>query len=631
MEEFCKKQANEDTVEYCIYHKESISQPDIAKHELKRLLIECQAFVAKETHGYIWQNQPFCLIYTTKDSVPCLWGSTNFGDFIDDEWFVVYLIFKLTEKFPELVASVHDNDGQFLLIEAAENLPKWISPDTSFNRVFINRGMLHLVLKPQTPAEIAVIPVTPPSIQQSLFAVSNSPWITQASSKILAAVQNRIDGFPGKALQNIFHANVYVNKKVVYILDAHPELIAACVQAFYLRDPIDLRVCRQFHHFPPEDRVWTTIPMTRCQYAQLEQQHFIPDQRSGYRLSGTLPSTQRKGYDLGMKICHGFEILCSKVKSQLDVDSDSNMVDKRQHERYIAALKRIGYFQNEVEGSKLYQKLLADATRYISSAKENPNVQDSSSCQTVKMLKQIELKQPELVNLKIHAVDNIPNQEADDWMYLDDNDVNKLVKDMNEGFEKLRKSKKSKNNSKTDLDGETELLNSVKKVEKFVESESGLEGVEVKDNSVKLETSSFMDSLSKMLDLCMDLNSTTANAESDSDEFLSSAESSLSDNDDEALQDSGYQTSRDMRHYMQQMDSELAQTEMGKSFKQNVPESSKNADQQKDNSINEPVNIDLNLAENFLQGIKHEAALSGPVSNVLGSLGVKLENLDLVS
>lgn len=33
------------------------------------------------------------------------------------------------------VCRVEDNDGEFLLIEAADYLPKWLNPDTSENRV----------------------------------------------------------------------------------------------------------------------------------------------------------------------------------------------------------------------------------------------------------------------------------------------------------------------------------------------------------------------------------------------------------------------------------------------------------------------------------------------------------------
>lgn len=30
---------------------------------------------------------------------------------------------------------VHDNDGEFLLIEAAQAIPKWLTPDSAVNKV----------------------------------------------------------------------------------------------------------------------------------------------------------------------------------------------------------------------------------------------------------------------------------------------------------------------------------------------------------------------------------------------------------------------------------------------------------------------------------------------------------------
>lgn len=64
-----------------------------------------------------------------------LGGCTEFGDNVEDEWFIVYLLQQITKTFPELVAKVGDNDGEFLLIEAADHLPKWLNPDSSENRV----------------------------------------------------------------------------------------------------------------------------------------------------------------------------------------------------------------------------------------------------------------------------------------------------------------------------------------------------------------------------------------------------------------------------------------------------------------------------------------------------------------
>ena len=37
----------------------------------------------------------------TGDVPDHLYGETNFGDNIDDEWFIVYLLFELTKAFPQ--------------------------------------------------------------------------------------------------------------------------------------------------------------------------------------------------------------------------------------------------------------------------------------------------------------------------------------------------------------------------------------------------------------------------------------------------------------------------------------------------------------------------------------------------
>ena len=37
---------------------------------------------------------------------------------------------------------VNDNDGEFLMIEAADSLPKWVSPESVENRVLNNNNYL---------------------------------------------------------------------------------------------------------------------------------------------------------------------------------------------------------------------------------------------------------------------------------------------------------------------------------------------------------------------------------------------------------------------------------------------------------------------------------------------------------
>jgi len=54
---------------------------------------------------------------------------------VDDEWLIVYLLRELSSKFKDAWIRVYDADGEFLLIEAANVLPKWLNPEVAENRV----------------------------------------------------------------------------------------------------------------------------------------------------------------------------------------------------------------------------------------------------------------------------------------------------------------------------------------------------------------------------------------------------------------------------------------------------------------------------------------------------------------
>ncbi|XP_074400598.1 uncharacterized protein LOC141729660 isoform X2 [Zonotrichia albicollis] len=57
--------------------------------------------------AYVWQRQPFRLRYVPgRGEIPAhLGGTTEFGDNVEDEWFIVYLLREITREFPGLAAS----------------------------------------------------------------------------------------------------------------------------------------------------------------------------------------------------------------------------------------------------------------------------------------------------------------------------------------------------------------------------------------------------------------------------------------------------------------------------------------------------------------------------------------------
>lgn len=74
--------------------------------------------------------------------ITSLQGRTNYGDSIEDEWVIVYLLRELTKRHKDIWVKVVDSDGEFLLVEAAGTLPAWIEPEIADNRVSHNTSSL---------------------------------------------------------------------------------------------------------------------------------------------------------------------------------------------------------------------------------------------------------------------------------------------------------------------------------------------------------------------------------------------------------------------------------------------------------------------------------------------------------
>ncbi|KAF8958384.1 hypothetical protein BGZ52_013018, partial [Haplosporangium bisporale] len=105
-------------------------------HIAKALISSIVSDLAKD---YIWHKDAFSLRVVSGEnklveSQPYLKGETRFGDSLDDEWMIVFLLREISKRIPGSIVRVQDNDGEFLLIEAADYIPSWLDPDNSDNR-----------------------------------------------------------------------------------------------------------------------------------------------------------------------------------------------------------------------------------------------------------------------------------------------------------------------------------------------------------------------------------------------------------------------------------------------------------------------------------------------------------------
>ncbi|RKO86841.1 SGT1 protein-domain-containing protein, partial [Blyttiomyces helicus] len=106
--------------------------------------------------------------------------------------------------------------------------------------VYISTGSLHIIPIPRSPAEITTFPAGTISIQRGLQLV-RSPARTEAPEEIQRAVFGRIEGFPGKAQENIHRARCVVPRGVAAVLARDPQLVAPAIEAFCMRDPITMK------------------------------------------------------------------------------------------------------------------------------------------------------------------------------------------------------------------------------------------------------------------------------------------------------------------------------------------------------------------------------------------------------
>ena len=219
-----------DAVEYRLYHDPAAGLGAAAAGcagdalLLGPLAERCDAYLrhaAEVGEGYLWCQDAFALgvLSTTEATTTAaaegvaasgaagaeaatggagivLGGRLRYGDDVDDEWFVVFLLQSIARRWPDVTVSVWDNDGQFLLIEAAMELPRWIKPDNSDNRVFLRGDGLHVVPTPQSPAEMYTIPLRP-TLAQALALVRGKEVATLASPGVQGTVRGRLAIFRG--------------------------------------------------------------------------------------------------------------------------------------------------------------------------------------------------------------------------------------------------------------------------------------------------------------------------------------------------------------------------------------------------------------------------------------------------
>ncbi|KAF2760837.1 SGT1-domain-containing protein [Pseudovirgaria hyperparasitica] len=311
-----------DCVEYSIRIIDS-KLPDTAIREKLSNVERTASRLSRELlKDYIWQRDIFTLNLKREDNFWILHGRTDFGDSVADEWLIVYLLRELSRLIDNAWIRVYDTDGEFLLIEAANALPRWLNPEVAQNRVWIHGGKLLIIpLHQSLTSQGRTSPITKPlSMIEATCFICRSPRKLTHSPLIEEEAFYRIRNHPGQIKDNLHHAPLYIPRRLAYVVHKNPSHVSAAIEAFYLRDPIAVRPLntkdKSTLNFPPEDFVKTVVGFNKVGYAQLYSQDFTPSKLWEEWLHETNDAVTRKRWEVAMKLTCGFEMLVEDPQNQ---------------------------------------------------------------------------------------------------------------------------------------------------------------------------------------------------------------------------------------------------------------------------------------------------------------------------
>ncbi|KAH7688174.1 Ecd family protein [Dioscorea alata] len=610
----------------------SIFSDDSSAASLPPLHLHILRILAPYLHDYLWHHDPFlisispvpCAVCGSGD-LPHLHGKLRYGDNLEDEWFAVFLLFAISREIPSVSIRVWDSDGEFLLIEAAYHLPRWLNPDSSPNRVFIRSGLLHIIPKSFSPST--------PSLSAALSALRSSDVDTVAPEPVQSAIGRRLSGYPDRARANIHRVRARFPLPVALVLKHEPCLISLAVEAFYDRDVDSMKHAAKMEKFLSSEMVRVSVRMTRAMYAQLVQQDFRAPK--GYPMARREEGKEVYAEaELGMKIACGFEMMYQVRRLAGEEGKGETW------EVFKKSLENSGCFDGLLPGSKEYKRIMDGAMECYRSS--------SAFLRTRDILYAPVQRIDEILSLP-HSADDfkvteIPPNDDDSWLYNGEDELNSVMlerqKEMESYESGCRKNGKSR---QPEGSNDFNLGNIAESMQAFVQKISSFEGAEVPGNrdskAVELDFDQFMKEMASVLGPVSNQGAVeghdsdgghSPSSDMEYDDFESGSDLDDQHGDDET-EDSFMQT------YSDALNKELNETTLNKSFvhaqehMDNNVQGTSSAAAAATKDVDEeltPVDVDVNLVQSFLDSFASQQGLPGPASNLLGLMGLKVPQQD---
>ena len=450
------------------------------RQTIRAACVAMNAHVERACEGHVWHKEPpmfepASTSFVTIDGVGALArlrAFVDFGDDVDDAWALAHLARELSLREDVAATRVWDDDGEFLLIETAETLPGWVTPERATGTTFLRRGALCVVdaeraagASTSTSVEAVTVGAVEMLLRDGDSGEEGSSTYA-LSAETQRTLRRRLDAFPARMRENRHDAFAMLPASVAHVLHHDPQLVSAAIDSFRARDPVGLRAAAKMVKFAPEKFTPALVRMSRCLFSQVSREYF--EAPKCYPMP-TKSSGEFKAYEIGMKIACGMEMMLAddapdggEASSSSPDKEGANIiaaepVGNKGWDAFKRSLVSNGYFRGEMVGSALYKKLMANAIRefkgFLSREAGSKRARDTPAARARAWLRTEMTTESTKFNVK--------PSDASDESWLHD-----AEKELNEELAKLERER------------EGAVRDAAHTARSFVERQSGFEGAE---------------------------------------------------------------------------------------------------------------------------------------------------------
>jgi len=296
--------------------------------------VEINAYIQGQSKGYPWMqggDGPVFGVHISDSSQPHLRCECRYGASVADEWNIIGLILKFTEAKQNLLVESHDiDDGQILLIQAAEYLPTWvdrIGSEQCRHRCWIHGGKVDLI-EPGIDQSFLSLSDALKILRREVARVGTQEEITKCIRETVAKVNDS---------QHFHRAPIVLPRPVAQLIQHRPDLVAVLAGNFLdtIHDVLPKK--SKFTMALEEEWIWTTHKFGRTSYAMLRSSVASPDWKTETSIPYRYQSPQVKrlqrqcqnqttphlihGLQLGVRLVAGLDAILrhgEKISKRMD-------------------------------------------------------------------------------------------------------------------------------------------------------------------------------------------------------------------------------------------------------------------------------------------------------------------------